>query len=359
MSDAAISIVMPCYNRGHDLLRVLQAYDRQSGSPKFELIAVDDASSDQTFEILSNYRPECYELRALRQERKGGPGLARNAAIQASRAPLVAFVGDDTLPASDFVAGHIQAHREHPAPGAAILGKVAWPADIPVNSLMAFIDGIGGRQFGFYYMRDGQEYDFRHFYTSNVSLKADLLKSEKHWFDPDFSLAAFEDVDLAYRLSRRGLRILYLEKLVDYHYHYHTIWTFTRRQYNSGRMGAVFLRKHPELAVNPAFRPYFGRLARLLKRPNRLVDPLPAVVIQEMENMACRTASQNEWHTGEMIERLYGSVLDYFFYAGFIEEYVPTMALRRRAHSAHAILYLEPALARFERQQKMDAPGSI
>ena len=56
--NSAISLVMPCYNRAHDLQRVLQAYDQQTGQPPFEIIAIDDASTDATYQVLSSYQPQ-------------------------------------------------------------------------------------------------------------------------------------------------------------------------------------------------------------------------------------------------------------------------------------------------------------
>lgn len=43
-----ITVIMPCYNREYDLRRVLEAYDQQDTGIPFELIAVDDASTDDT-----------------------------------------------------------------------------------------------------------------------------------------------------------------------------------------------------------------------------------------------------------------------------------------------------------------------
>ena len=67
---------------------------------------------------------------------------------------------------------------------------------------MRHVDGPGAQQFSYHYMVDGAEYDFRHFYTSNVSLRRDLLDREPEGFSTEFPAAAFEDAELAYRLSR-------------------------------------------------------------------------------------------------------------------------------------------------------------
>src|SRR5687767_237511 len=62
-----------------------------------------------------------------------------------------------------------------------------------------------------------------------------------------FPSAAWEDIELAYRLDAKGLRIHYNERAVTRHYHPMTVDSFARRQYTVGRSGAIFFRKHPEL----------------------------------------------------------------------------------------------------------------
>ena len=124
----AISVIMPCYNRAHDLIRTLQAYDRQNSSESFELIAVDDASTDRTYEVLTSYRPSRYTLRVERMEVNQGQGAARNRVIPSITSPLALFVGDDMIPTQDFIKGHLTAHRHYPSPDIAILGRVEWSA---------------------------------------------------------------------------------------------------------------------------------------------------------------------------------------------------------------------------------------
>lgn len=243
----ALSVIMPCHNRVYDLERVLRAYDTQTSAEPFEVIAVDDASTDSTYSLLCSYHPNRYTLRVLRQEQNSGQGAARNSALPLADAPLVAFVGDDILPSPGLVAGHLAAHRRWPGETVAILGQIRWPDDLPCNTLMRHIDGVGAQQFSFHYLHSGQEYDFRHFYTSNVSARTAFLRSAGEGFDTAFHLYGYEDVEFAYRLRQRGLRIIYDAGITAFHYHYHTLRTFARRQYNSGLMALVLFRKHPDL----------------------------------------------------------------------------------------------------------------
>jgi len=340
----SLSIIMPCFNRADNLIRVLQAYDQQRGEEPFELVAVDDGSQDETYDILASYHPTRFTLRTYQMESNQGPAAARNRAIEKAQSPLLLIVGDDIVPAEDLVQGHITAHYLHPKPETAILGKVTWPDDMPKNTLMAHIDGVGAQQFSYHYLKDGEEYDFRHFYTANISIKSGFLKAQERWFDTDFHFAAFEDAELAYRLSKHGMHILYSSTLVGYHYHPHNIWTFSKRQHNSGVMATILLRKHP--ALNYMFRAQYYRFLNLLKRPKAVLQPHPPGTIGWLEDMTCGLLSLYEWDYKPSLDRLYLAVLDYFYYDGVFEGLLkPGLAWRMR--SAHASGYLLPALTGF------------
>jgi glycosyltransferase involved in cell wall biosynthesis len=348
----AISIIMPCFNRAHDLVKVLKAYDSQIGVEPFELIAVDDGSSDATYDVLESYQPRRYSLRTVRLDRNQGPAVARNHAIELASSPLLLFVGDDMFPAPDLIQGHLDAHRIHPQKETAILGRAEWPPDIPRNTLMAHIDGMGAQQFGYYHMRDGQEYDFRFFYTCNLSLKSEFVRSLDHWFDRDFYLAAFEDIEFAYRLKRRGLHLLYSNKMVVQHYHYHNIWTFSRRQRNAGLMANILIAKHPNLIY--FFRGFYYPVLRLLKHPTNLFAPYSSDSLEQLEMLACQLTGFYEWDPNSLLDRLYIDVLNYFFYDGFIQGLFSGSKLKQPMRMANARRYLVPAMLSF-----LNAAGSL
>ena len=102
-----------------------------------------------------------------------------------------------------------------------------------------------GLQFGYKLIKDGETIPFNFFYTSNISIDRELLAA--HPFDTSFPSAAWEDIEVAYRLDAKGLKIRYNAAAVTRHYHPMTIDSFARRQYTVGKSGAIFYRKHPEL----------------------------------------------------------------------------------------------------------------
>ena len=342
----AISVIMPCYNRAYDLHRVLEAYDQQIGDVPFEVIAIDDASSDGTNQLLSGYQAQRYRLTVLQQDRNQGPAAARNRGIEKASNELILFVGDDILPQNDFIQRHLIAHRSKPQTEVAILGRSLWPPDAPVNTLMAHIDGVGAQQFSYHFLQHGRSYDFRHFYTSNISLKTEFLKSEKNWFDTSFPYAAFEDVELSYRLAKRGMQIIYDQSPLAYHYHYHNIWTFSKRQRNAGEMIERIVRKYPEIRRLTVFRTAYRHVWKLEQgslRARRLTED----AIKCIEQLACYLISSFEWQQNPLLDGLYRQTLGYFVYDGLIHALFDQDPKQIYIRSEHILKSLIPSLQRF------------
>ena len=237
------SVVIPTYNRLDMLLRVLQSLGQQTNAPEFEVIVIDDGSKDDTAKVLSAHKP-AYPF-TFRSQANAGPGRARNHGVTLATGRFVIFIGDDTVPEANFLTEHARVHREHNDDRLiACLGYTGWPSRERVTAFMDYINDYG-LQFGYKLIKDGDVVPFNFFYTSNISLDRVLLA--EHPFDTTFPAAAWEDIELAFRLKELGLQIVYNARAVTRHHHPITIDSFARRQYTVGKSGAIFYRKHPEL----------------------------------------------------------------------------------------------------------------
>ena len=338
----AVSVIMPSYNRSYDLQRTLAGYDRQAGNDPFELIVVDDGTTDNTYEILNAHRPQRHSLQIVRLKINQGPAAARNEGMSHARAPIILFVGDDILPDPFLITGHLVAHRRYPDREVAVLGRIQWPTDMPVNTLMKHIVGRGAQQFSYYYMKDDQEYDFRHFYTANISIKRELLQSVDQGFDTDFRFAAFEDVELSYRLKKQGMRIVYLSDLLAYHYHYHTIWSFTTRQYRAGLMACTLISKHPETRNLIFGKNWRERILQL--RVQSWLRKYGSA--ERLEAQALQLLSAYEWDPRPDLDFSYLDTLRYFFFKGLVHGTFGETAPARNILDVYANKLLLPAISR-------------
>ena len=237
-----VSIIIPLFNKAPYIQRALASVTAQTYAD-FELIVVDDGSGDETVAQLAAYRAP-YPLRCFSQE-NSGPARARNRGVEESRGAIVLFLGDDTVPEPQLLAVHARAHAARPGSSVAVLGYTTWPNGRRVSPFLHHINEYG-LQFGYGLIEDPESVPFNFFYTSNISLPRRLLV-QAGLFDTTFPHAAWEDIEIAYRLTKEGMKILYRPEAVARHYHDITFRSFRRRQEKSGEAAAIFFERHPEL----------------------------------------------------------------------------------------------------------------
>jgi glycosyltransferase involved in cell wall biosynthesis len=242
-----VSVVVPTHNRIATLLRVLGALGSQTDAPSFEVVLIDDGSTDDTAAVMRAAVAERRFAFPLHFETQAnaGPGRARNRGTALARGTFVVYIGDDTVPEPAFLAEHARVHRESgDDPLVACLGYTGWPESEVVTPFMDHINDYG-LQFGYRLIEHGAIVPFNFFYTSNISIARTTLGEEP--FDTTFPAAAWEDIELAYRLDAAGLKIRYNAEAVTRHYHRMDVDSFGRRQFTAGRSGVIFFEKHPEL----------------------------------------------------------------------------------------------------------------
>jgi len=239
----AFSVVVPTFERPDTLKLVLDALGRQEDAPAFEAIVVDDGSRGETPALLAAYRA-AYPFRAFRQD-NSGPAAARNRGVREAKGERVLFLGDDTVPEPKLLSVHARAHGEPRSHPAAVLGYTTWPRERRVSPFLHHINEYG-LQFGYGLIENPESVPFNFFYTSNISVPRALLL-DVGLFDTTFPHAAWEDIELAYRMEKRGMRIVYRPEAVARHHHEISFASFRRRQQKSGESAAIFFGKHPEL----------------------------------------------------------------------------------------------------------------
>ncbi len=97
--SVAVSVVMPVFDAGPYLLPALQSIEQQDlPRDQFELVAIDDGSTDGSGELLDRWAAEHPGVRVLHQPNSGWPGQPRNRGLDESTGEYVFFMdADDTL----------------------------------------------------------------------------------------------------------------------------------------------------------------------------------------------------------------------------------------------------------------------
>lgn len=244
-----LSVVIPTRDRQHTLEKALNAYLTQTAlSGSFEILVIDDGSSDGTAQLVAAFRESSNSLdvRYFRQARRG-PAAARNLGIRQAAGDVVLFSDDDVIPGRSLVSEHLAWHQKHPESSIAVLGYVTWAPELEPTPFMKWY-GERGPLFAYGEFAGRTELDFRFFYSCNVSLKVEFLRTNG-MFDEEFTSAAFEDTELGYRLTQRGMRILYNPAAIGYHYQRFSFADACRRAQRTAAARMIFDRKEAGISL--------------------------------------------------------------------------------------------------------------
>lgn len=103
MNKCKFSVIIPCYNSWQLMERGLRSLEEQSFSD-FEVIFVDDCSTDDTYSQLKVYQQSsAMNISVFKNEKNSGPGESRNNGIRRANGDYIAFLDSDDWYEKDFL----------------------------------------------------------------------------------------------------------------------------------------------------------------------------------------------------------------------------------------------------------------
>jgi glycosyltransferase involved in cell wall biosynthesis len=247
------SVVIPTYNRKPILEKCLRAIENQQlrdGSvvAGYEVVLVDDGSTDGTLEWLESHKSEFPHVRSHAQDHKG-PAAARNLGVEQAKGDTIIFIDSDLVVTEQF----LQAHADALVQGQQQLGSVSEAAP---EEARCFTYGwvINTCNFDNPTSEPYKITDFSaaYFATGNVAIARKWLE-KAGLFDTRFQLYGWEDLELGVRLKQLDLKLIKCPEAVGYHWHppfaLDQIPRMIDREIQRGRMGVLFYEKHPTWEV--------------------------------------------------------------------------------------------------------------
>ena len=225
-----VSVVVASYNGGRTLPACLNSLTHLN-YPNYEIILVDDGSTDDTAKIASHYPT----VRTIHQPNLG-LSAARNTGIAATKGDLVAFTDSDCRADEDWLyylvgdvlktdAAAIGGHNFPPPEDNWVAGAVAVSPGGPAHVML-------------------DDRNAEHIPGCNMMFWKWAL-AEIEGFDPQYR-AAGDDVDVCWRLLQRGYKIAFSHAGFVWHYRRNTIPAYLKQQRGYGVAEALLRYKHPE-----------------------------------------------------------------------------------------------------------------
>ncbi|MDQ7823729.1 MAG: glycosyltransferase [Candidatus Eremiobacteraeota bacterium] len=189
-------------------------------------------------------------------EKKRCRAAARNRGIRESRGRLLIFLDDDVLPEPQLAKAHWEMHLRYP--GSAVLGEVLpCPGTSPADRLH-LAETFRGQH-------DGKALEYGTV-TCNLSVHREAIE-KAGFFDEQFTLYGFEDLELGFRLVKdAGVTLRYAKGARAWHYRELSIREACTNYFQAGASFVRFILKHPAALKASAFPTITGHLRETLAR---------------------------------------------------------------------------------------------
>ena len=205
--EVDISIVIPVFNQFHFTQSCLASIQEHQGSERFEVIVVDDCSTDATAEVIARLPGVVY----LRNESNHGFIASCNRGAEKARGEFLVFLNNDT----EVKPGWLQALREtfQFEPEAGLVGsKLVFPdGRLQEAGGIIWRDGSGWNRGKF---QDARKPEYNFLREVDYCSAACVMVPKSSFaivggFDSKYAPCYYEDTDLAFKLRRHGLKVFY------------------------------------------------------------------------------------------------------------------------------------------------------
>lgn len=245
-----ISIIIPTLNRREILKKCLgYLFNQTYPKDKYEIIVVDDGSSDGTQEMVKSLDAPC-QLTLLKQASgKKGAACANNLGVKNAQGKIILFINHDIYVSSNFIEEHIKLHKLYP--NIIVQGPACNTTNLE-NPFEATKDytGYSNIQLGY-------------FITWNASIPKELI-IKAGYFDEDFRPYSWEDIELGFRLRRLGIKQKFNPSAKAFHYrekfNLDQLPAIKQKSMIMGKNGVLYFSKHPSLETRIATGAWLGML---------------------------------------------------------------------------------------------------
>ncbi len=234
------SIIIPAYNASQTIAACLKSLGRQTlPSKDYEVIVVDDGSTDETEEISRRFN-----IRYMFQPNQG-PASARNRGAAEATGEIILFTDADCIPESNWIremtqpfqnpgiAGVKGAYKTRQQKLAARFAQAEFEDRYDLLKKHRFIDMVD---------------------TYSAAFRKDVFL-QMGGFDESFPHANNEDTELAYRLAVSGHKLVFNPQAIVFHTHPETFLKYLKIKFWRGYWRIMVYQRFPYKAVKDSYTP--------------------------------------------------------------------------------------------------------
>lgn len=233
-----ISIIVPTYNAEKTIGKTIKALLKQNYPKKnYEIIIVDDGSTDKTVEVVSKLPVKLIKLKHK------GPANARNTGAKNSRGNIILFTDADCIPDKNWIKNMIA-----PFKNKEVVGVSGTYKTLNKDSLIARFLGYE-IEYRHEKMKKKKYIDF--IGTFSAAYKKSVFLKEGG-FDTSFSMSSGEDPELSYRISKKH-KLIFQPSAFVWHPHPDTLLKFLRQKFWRIYWRFLMYRKHKKKMLGDSY----------------------------------------------------------------------------------------------------------
>ncbi len=213
-----ISVVIPNYNGESllkkNLLKVFAALEEYKNG-KTEVVIVDDASTDASASVISNFKFKISNLRLIANEKNLGFSSAVNRGVKEAKGEIVVLLNTDVIPEEDFLQPLLKHFKDNKVFAVGCMDK-----SLENDKTVLRGRGLGVWKRGFLVHRRGEVDKTNTLWVSGGSgAFRKSIWENLGGFNELYNPFYWEDIDLSYRALKSGYKVLFEPKSIVMHYH--------------------------------------------------------------------------------------------------------------------------------------------
>jgi GT2 family glycosyltransferase len=248
----SVSVIIPTFNGSKRLPQCLKALAAQDFSGKIEVVVVDDGSTDGTNQLVENEFPNVL----LMTQQNQGPAVARNKGARKAQGDIILFTDDDCVPESNWITQMVLPFtKDNKIVGVKGAYKTRQKPIVARFVQLEYEDKY--RKLA----RHRDNIDFIDTYSAGYQRSVFV---ESGGYDTQFRVACAEDVELSYRLSNAGLKMVFNPDAIVFHTHPDRLRAYIAKKYKFAYWRVLAYRKNPEKVIGDSHTPQMMKFQAML-----------------------------------------------------------------------------------------------